>query len=116
MAFDPLRENQRPGLLLSNGVVYFAFGSHGDHTPWHGWILGYNATTLQQVMDYNATPNDNGGGIWQSGGGLATDATGNIYFTTSNGGFDVNSGGVDYGDTSRKTRSQRQCARLLYSS
>ena len=102
VAFDALRENQRPGLLLSNGVVYFAFGSHGDNTPWHGWVLGYNATTLQQVMAYNATPNDNGGGIWQSGGGLATDATGNIYFTTSNGGFDVNSGGVDYGDSIEK--------------
>ena len=99
VAFDPLRENQRPGLLLNNGVVYLAFGSHGDNSPWHGWVLGYNATTLQQTMQYNATPNGNGGGIWQGGGGPGTDAGGNLYFVTSNGDFDVNTGGVDYGDS-----------------
>ena len=100
--FDPLLENQRPGLLLSSGVVYIGFGSHNDTPPWHGWVLGYNATTLQQVSIYNTTPNGNGGGIWQGGGGLATDATGNLYFTTSNGTFDANTGGLDYGDTVEK--------------
>ncbi len=99
VAFDPLRENQRPALLLNGGVVYLSFGSHGDNTPWHGWVLGYNATTLKQTMQYNVTPNGNGGGIWQGGGGLATDATGDIYFVTSNGDFDANTGGVDFGDT-----------------
>jgi len=99
LPFSALRENQRTGLLLSNGVVYMAFGSHGDQSPWHGWVLGYNANTLQQVLVYNATPNGNGGGIWQAGGGLATDAAGNIYSTTSNGDFDANTGGSDYGDT-----------------
>jgi len=29
--FDPLRENQRAALLLASGVVYIAFGSHGDN-------------------------------------------------------------------------------------
>ncbi len=100
--FDPLRECQRPGLLLSNGVVYLGFGSHGDNHPWHGWVLGYNAANLHQVLIYNVTPNAYGGGIWQGGGGLATDATGNIYFTTGNGTFDVNTGGIDYGDTVEK--------------
>ena len=102
--FNAFRENQRPGLLLSNGVLYFAFGSHGDNSPWHGWVLGYNATTLQQVLVYNDTPNGGygGGGIWQCGGGLATDTTGDLYFTTSNGDFDVNTGGIDYGDSIMK--------------
>jgi hypothetical protein len=53
-------------------------------------------------MVYNATPNGNGGGIWQSGGGLLTDATGNIYFVTGNGDFDANTGGADYGDSVEK--------------
>jgi hypothetical protein len=100
--FDPLRENQRPGLLLNSGVIYLAFGSHGDNNPWHGWVLGYNATTLKQVLVYNVTPNAFGGGIWQGGGALAADASGNIYFATSNGTFDADRGGVDFGDTIEK--------------
>jgi hypothetical protein len=102
VAFNPLTENQRPGLLLNNGVVYIGFGSHGDNSPWHGWVLGYNATTLGQTMAYDTTPNGNGGGIWQGGGGLATDATGDIYYVTSNGDFDANTGGVDFGDSVQK--------------
>src|SRR5262249_19643425 len=80
LPFHPLRENQRPGLLLSNGVVYVAFTAHGDQPPWHGWVIGYNATTLQQVMVHNTTPDAYGGGIWQSGGGLAADTGSNMYF------------------------------------
>ncbi len=97
IAFDPLRENQRPALLLSNGVVYMAFGSHGDQQPYHGWVLGYNATTLQRVMAHNATPNGSGGGIWQSGAGLAGDASGNVYYISANGTF--NASGTNFGDS-----------------
>jgi chitodextrinase len=99
LPFNSLRENQRTALLLLNGVVYMAFGSHGDIQPYHGWILGYNATTLAQQYVFCATPNGEGGGIWQSGDGLAVDATGSIYVTTGDGTFDADTGGKDYGDT-----------------
>ena len=97
--FDSLRENERTALLLLNGVVYFGYGSHGDNEPYHGWLLGYNATTLQQVLAYNSTPNGEGGGIWHSGGGLVVDPAGNIYFVTGDGTFDANTAGSDYGDS-----------------
>jgi hypothetical protein len=86
--FDPSQQLQRPGLLLSGGVVYIAFGSHGDIDPYHGWIMGYDAATLSQVAVFNTTPNGSEGGIWQSGGGLAADDAGNIYLEVGNGSFD----------------------------
>ena len=76
------------------------FGSVGDFPTWHGFVMGYNASTLQQVAAYNSTPqaNDVGGaGIWQTGNGLVADASGDVYAVTSNGNFDVNTGGKDYG-------------------
>ena len=44
--FDPGQHLQRPGLLLSNGAVYVAFGSHMDQSPWHGWVMSYDASDL----------------------------------------------------------------------
>ena len=99
VSFNSLHENQRAALLLNNGVVYIAWGAHADKPPYHGWVIGYDAATLQQVMVYNTTPNASDGGIWQSGDGLSTDSTGRIYFVTGNGTFDADSGGNDYGDS-----------------
>jgi hypothetical protein len=42
---------------LLNGIVYSVWGSHGDHTPSHGWIIGHDAATLATVSVFNATPN-----------------------------------------------------------
>ena len=106
ISFEPLRQNQRPALLLTQGVVYIAFASHGDYGPYHGWLLGYDAATLQQVAVFNATPNGGAGGIWQSGGGPSADTSGNIYVITGNGTFDADVGGMDFGDSFLKLSTQ----------
>src|SRR5207253_5547824 len=98
--FDALRQNQRSGLLLLNGVVYIGWASHSDTSPYHGWVLGYDAQTLQQVAEFNTTPNGSLGGIWMSGGGLAADSNGSVYLSTGNGTFDVTgSQAPAYGDS-----------------
>jgi len=85
---------QRAGLLLANGEVYIAWAG-----VYHGWIMAYNAATLQQTAVFNTTPNSIGGGVWASGNALAADASGNIYAAVADGMFDINTGGIDYGDT-----------------
>ena len=109
--YNALRQSQRAGLALINGVVYLASASHCDTTPYHGWLLGYgaNSLTLQSVL--NTTPNATsgggglaGGGIWSAGDAPAADANGAIYFSTGNGVFDaVNGQGFpstgDFGDS-----------------
>ncbi|HEY4337952.1 MAG TPA: discoidin domain-containing protein, partial [Puia sp.] len=90
VSFNPFSQNQRPGLLLLNGVVYIGWSSHCDMDPYHGWLMGYDANTLQQTSVYCTTSNGDGGGIWQSGNGVAADAAGNIYVATGNGdGTDI---------------------------
>jgi hypothetical protein len=85
ITFDAQRQNQRQGLTLVNGVVYVTFSSHCDWGPYHGWVLGYDAVTLQQRIVYNATPNGYAGGMWESGMGMAADDGGNLYVVAGNG-------------------------------
>jgi hypothetical protein len=102
VVFDPLINLQRAGLLLAGGTVYVAFGSHGDFDPFNGWILGYDAHSLKQVIAYAPDADGAGGSVWQSGGGPATDDAGNIYVQVANGLFDAANGGRDYGDSALK--------------
>ena len=99
IAFQPKIQLQRPALLLSGGIVYIAWGSFNDMGSYHGWVMGYNATTLQQVAVWNSTPDGSAGSVWQGGSGLAQDTAGNLWLMTGNGTFDVNTGGRDYGDS-----------------
>ncbi|MBS1598286.1 MAG: discoidin domain-containing protein [Bacteroidetes bacterium] len=86
ISLDPRRNNQRGGLLLSHGILYITFAAHCDWAYYHGWILGYDAATLQQKIVYASTPNSAEGGIWMSGAAPAVDALGNIYVASGNGG------------------------------
>ncbi len=88
--WNPLRQLNRPAVALQNGIIYLAFASHGDNTPYHGWLFAYTATNVtQQLSVYNTTPNGGLGGFWQSGGGPVFDASGNLYLMTGNGDFNA---------------------------
>jgi hypothetical protein len=110
VTFDARQEGQRPGLALVNGTVYIAWASHGDYTPFYGWMMGYtyNGSTFTQSAVFNAAPNTpypaatGGAGIWMCGNAPAADSAGNLYVLTGNGPFDAaNSSGPtnDYGDS-----------------
>jgi len=86
--FDPLMQNQRPGLLLSHGVVYIGYASHCDKEPYHGFLMGYDAKSLLQIAVLNTSPTGSEASIWQSGQAPAVDAEGNIYVVTGNGSWD----------------------------
>ncbi|MGN6242227.1 MAG: Ig-like domain-containing protein [Motilibacteraceae bacterium] len=92
VTFDPLVEQQRPGLLLADGVVYVAFGSQCDYGDFRGWVLAAKVTGTPSMMSAwtSQVATGEGGGIWQSGGGLMSDgddANGNprIFLATGNG-------------------------------
>lgn len=111
VSFNSQLHHQRSGLALStDGVVYVAFAAHEDATPYHGWLLGYNASNVkQQLSVFNTTPNGvsgpNGGadgGIWGAGGAPALDIGNSVYVATGNGIFDQGTGMTlqnDYGDS-----------------
>ncbi|HEY3940766.1 MAG TPA: hypothetical protein VGL97_25285 [Bryobacteraceae bacterium] len=86
--FDAKGGNQRCGLTLVNGRVVIAWASHEDIRPYHGWIMAYDAATLQQTGVLCITPDTADGGIWQSGRAPAVDPAGRVYFETGNGGWD----------------------------
>jgi hypothetical protein len=102
--FDPAQYKERSGLLMVGNMIYLTWASHCDIRPYTGWVMGYNATTLQQKTVINVTPNGNEGAIWGAGAGLTADGLGNIFFLDANGVFDtsLNSSGFpssgDYGN------------------
>ncbi len=110
VAFNPLMQNQRPGLALLNGVVYVGWGSHGDVGNWHGWLMGFQTANLKAAPSiFLSTPNalaspvsgapPCAGGIWMSGGAPAIDASNNLYALTGNGAWN---GTSDFGDSYMK--------------
>jgi hypothetical protein len=91
-SFDPNVNDQRAGLLLWNGTVYVAIGSHADFRTnlstlstetYVGMVLAYDAQALTRVGVFNVEPGGFGGSIWQGGRGLASDGA-YIYAMTAN--------------------------------
>jgi hypothetical protein len=115
MNFQARQQLQRSALTLAGGVLYVCFAGFTDtqnEDPYHGWVLGFNPTTLHLLPNYVFCTTPNGtvpqfgsiagrGGVWMGGGGMAVDGNNNLYFATGDGNFTAfkNSGGTDYGDS-----------------
>lgn len=100
--FNSRTHHQRTGLVLVNGVVYATWASHGDIDPYHGWVIGYDATSLAPVTTYNLTANGSRGGVWMSGAAPAADSANALYLSTGNGTFNRDSSSApnsDLGDS-----------------
>jgi hypothetical protein len=87
LTFNATTANQRAGLLLLGGSVYFATASHCDIGPYVGWVGGINLTGTPHVSLWSSESGSstNEAGIWQSGGGLVSDGPGRIFLATGNG-------------------------------
>ncbi|TQV95128.1 Pyrrolo-quinoline quinone [Cordyceps javanica] len=82
--------HQRPGLLQLGDYVYAGFASHCVQYDFSGWIIGWHKTTGKIVESWategaNVPVTTKGGGVWMSGGGLASDDAGSMFFATGNG-------------------------------
>ena len=111
LSFDHMNNGlQRPALTLAAGVVYVAYSGFADTNPYHGWLLGFDAVTLQQLTNriFNTTPNSTiaawgpnagEGGLWMGGNGPLVDAATNLYFEVGNGPFNADTNGTEYGDS-----------------
>jgi hypothetical protein len=113
--FDPKMELQRAGLALANNLVVIAWSSQQDFNPYHGWVMAYSESSLQQAGAFCTTPDGNRGGIWQSGRAPVVDAEGNVYFLVGNSGANPEDPnfGVDFGQSALKFSTTGQLLQLV---
>ena len=129
MTFNAKQSNERAALTLAGGVLYVVYAGYADTDPYHGWVIGFNATNLVPLTNYvfNSTPNaltqtptqanfgTNAaeGGVWMGGNGLCVDANTNLYFETGNGSFSANTNGGDYADSFIKLATTNQASQFV---
>jgi hypothetical protein len=103
VSFDANGELQRTAVTLVNGEVYLGFAAYNEGvSPYHGWVLGYDASTLKQLHVFNDSPNGGGGGIWMGGQGFVADSSNNLYLVTGNSVESSEDAAGDYGETALK--------------
>jgi hypothetical protein len=97
IVFADAMQVNRPALLLDSGNLYIAFGSNGCRGDYEeGWVVSYNASTLQPQGAFDDEPEDSAAAIWMRGGGLSADSLGNVYGATADGDFTP---GTDFGQS-----------------
>jgi hypothetical protein len=85
--FTDFYQMNRPGLLLANGHIYVAFGSNCCNDYSQGWVISYNAASLQEEGAFTSEPGTILASIWQKGAGISADSNGDIYGETGEGPY-----------------------------
>jgi hypothetical protein len=119
--FIPKCQNQRAGLLLvrsgTTATVYVCWAAHGDMGAYHGWLIGFDADTLDQTAAFCTSPNGYAGSIWQGGAAPAADEQGNIFLVTGNGSFTprgpIFDSSTDWGNCALKISTRGRKLRVL---
>ncbi|KAF8249168.1 WSC-domain-containing protein [Wilcoxina mikolae CBS 423.85] len=87
--FEGGKHHQRPALMQTGDYVYAGFASHCVQYNFTGWVIGWHADTGKLVSKFategGKEKDGKGGGIWMSGGGLASDNPGRMFFASGNG-------------------------------
>jgi outer membrane protein assembly factor BamB len=84
VGMEPVAHQQRAALILSNGIVYIAYGGlFGDCGNYHGWVVGSRTDGSGSLLAYQV-PTQREGGIWAPSG-PSVDATGRLYVSVGNG-------------------------------
>ncbi|KAH0538563.1 hypothetical protein FGG08_004851 [Glutinoglossum americanum] len=83
-------QHQRPALLDVGRYIYAGFASHCVLYNYTGMVIGWEKSSgaIVETFTTEAGPEPNtvpGGGIWMSGGGLASDDAGSLWFGSGNG-------------------------------
>jgi hypothetical protein len=90
--FNPDCQMNRPALLLQGGKLIAGWGAMTPQpsmpaekdVSYHGTVMAFDTENLHSPpLYYVTTPRGFGGGLWESGGGLAGDGT-SIYFASGN--------------------------------
>ncbi len=82
---DPLVQQERGALAMSNGYVYVPFGGlFGDCGSYHGYVVGVPVAG-GSVVTYR-TPSTRESGIW-SAMGETVSSSGSVYAVTGNGSY-----------------------------
>jgi hypothetical protein len=106
----------RPGLAEdpTNSYIYVGLGATGCQNDKyeHGFVMAYSTTTGNLAATFATTSGkNNNGGIWQGGGGLALDASGDIYFETADANYSPKNSA--YGDSILKINTGANNLTLL---
>ncbi len=105
--WNPHLQMSRPGMAEdpTGAYIYVALGATGcqNYRYEHGFVMAYGTVNASQIAKFATTVGtSNNGGIWQGGGGLNLDATGDIYFETADANYN---GKTSFGDSVMKVNT-----------